>query len=119
MKLKSGSGPDQYEILASKSRMFDYDLTKLTGESLESLVQGFLSFNGPWDGDFDKVPPNTIFDREDDTLTMAWFVTLILTGKLESETFDCNGEKVTLVHPGYKYLLEKEYKEDIANPQTI
>ena len=76
---------------------------------MESLADGFLSFSGPWDEAFYGLPPNSIFDKEDDTLTNAWFITLVLSGKLENETFDCNGEKVTIVHPGYKLLLEKAY----------
>lgn len=90
----------------------------MIGEGLESLTEGFLSYNGPWDDTFDDVPPNTIFDREDDTLLTAWFVCLVLTGKLEEGSFDCDGETVVIENPGYLLLLEEEYREDIANPSA-
>ena len=71
---------------------------------------------GPCEDGFDNVDPDEIFDRPCDVVLNCWFVSLVVTGKLEEPEFDFNGQTVTLIHEGWLNILDEEWRERIAKP---
>ena len=64
----------------------------MAGSAISRLVNDFMNEDeGPCEDGFDNVDPDEIFDRPCDVVLNCWFVSLVVTGKLEEPEFDFNG----------------------------